>query len=416
MYEVVVPNEFKVGFVNRRDTFSGKLGYMIYANKEDGTFGQQKSYDGWRDKSIEERTLNNQFLPGFVLNKGRLNHYRFGASAKFRVFHPEGFEFEISLENLSLILGYATISSGEINLPCCIGWIGKNCYLIPKVDLSSEMKIIHQNIAEKQEKAEEKRKEKAEKFTGKPIPKRSLIGGRIVETESGERFYISKVTHSNRKDVMLQANLVKKYAPDTYLINKIEPRDDVTAMFSLSNMYGKRKNNDEFIKIVEYKDLAPEEEALFQKYCVEENIYFSEGFEFKAQSFEKVLLEETYNNLSKNDMGKYSNKRYIINHFLKKNNVVYAIGRKINYYSFYQSMTEKDTVVLGEKDLYGNMNGFWFLPIMSLDVKNKVFDFTQYMINTKNHKKEFVDLVNENFQELTSEDLDIIKQNALFVS
>lgn len=413
MQKVIVPNEFKVGFVNRKDTFSGMLGYMIYANKEDGSCGQQKSYDSWRDGSIKEKTLNNQFLPGFILNKGRLNHYRFGASAKFRVFHPEGFEFEISLDNLSLILGYTTISSGEINLPCCIGWIGKNCYLIPKIDLSNEIEIVHQNITEKQEKAEEKKKEKEAKFSGKPIAKRSLIGGRIVETTSGERFYISKINYSNRKDVLLKANLVKRFG-DIYYVNKAETKDNVTAMFSLSKMYGKIKEGDEFIKFVEQTNLTPDEASLLKDYQKEEVFYFSETFEFNAQSFEQNALEETYNILSRENVGRYDEKRYIINKFVKRNDIVYAMGRKRNYYDYY--FKEPQAITLGEVDKYGNTNGFWLVPIVSLDTNKSIFGLSPYLINTKNKKKEFINLIKENFEGLTSDDLDMVKQKALFVS
>ncbi len=147
--KLVVPNEIRYGLQERHDTFTKKLGFMIYANKSNGTYGQQVSFDGWRDKKITPQDIGNEYQLGFVLNKGHLNKYHFGASAKFRVFHPEGFEFEISLENLSLLLDNSIISYGEIQVPCCIAWEGSNVYLLPKVDMKDKVEIeyfdVHQS-------------------------------------------------------------------------------------------------------------------------------------------------------------------------------------------------------------------------------------------------------------------------------
>jgi hypothetical protein len=412
MQKVIVPNEFKVGFVNRNDTFSGKLGYMIYGNREDGTYGQQKSYDGWRDKSIEEKFIKNQYQLGFVLNKGRLNHYRFGASAKFRVFHPEGFEFEISLENLSLILGYTTVSSGEINLPCCIGWIGKNCYLIPQIDLNKELEIIHENIEEKQIEGEKLKKIKEEKNAGKPIQKRSLVGGRIVETKDGERFYISKLNYSNQRNVKLRASVLDSIVNDYYKLRKVETKDNVIAMFSLSKAYGKVKADTVFVKFVEQSDLSVDEEGLFLKYSQEDVIFFNKDFVFKKFNiFNEEEINDTFNNLMGMKNGRYYEGKLMSGHFVKKNGVLY--GLKIGGHIYYSKYNVKKVIRLSEGVERYRGENFDFFPILSLNEKNNVFITDSYSIDISESCPNWKKIIQENFEELTSEDIEIANKKAL---
>ena len=192
---LIVPNEIRYGLQERHDTYTKKLGFMIYANKPNGTYGQQVSFDGWRNKEIEPKDIGNEYQLGFVLNKGHLNKYHFGASAKFRVFHPEGFEFEISLENLSLILDHSIISYGEIQVPCCIAWEGSNVYLLPKVDLKKKIKVEYFDVLMNKSKAE-KRLQKINN-SGKPLSVRSLTSGKIVEDKDGNRFVVSSPTQAN---------------------------------------------------------------------------------------------------------------------------------------------------------------------------------------------------------------------------
>lgn len=206
--KLIVPNEIRYGLQERYDTYTKKLGFMMYANKPNGGYGQQVSFDSWRDKRIEPKDISNNYQLGFVLNKGHLNKYHFGASAKFRVFHPEGFEFEISLENLSLVMDNSIISYGEIQVPCCIAWDGSNVYLLPKIDLSDKFTVetfdVHQN--------KKKAAQRMEKIntSGKPLPVRSLVSGRIVEDTQGKRFMVCAPTKSNFQREEIIPMFVKK--------------------------------------------------------------------------------------------------------------------------------------------------------------------------------------------------------------
>lgn len=417
--KITIPSEFKVGFVERRDTFSGKLGYMIYMNKPDGTYGQEKSYESWRNKFIPEKFLKNDYQLGFVLNKGRLNHYRFGSSAKFRVFHPEGFEFEISLENLSLILSYTNISAGEINVPCCIGWYGKNCYLMPQIDLSKEIQVEHQNISEKKEQAEEKKKIKVN--NNKPIPKRSLVGGRIVENTKGERFYISKMTYTNRYDLLLTPKFLGKD-------NNVVPctPDAPTLMYSLTKFCQKVSEDDVFIKFVEKKDLTVDEQNFLTKYLLEDVIVFEKNKVLKPFKFLTEYIKQSYvmlnSGLKKN---RYDNKYEVIYPYFVKsklNGAVYSVG--VNIYGFFRGgygsssnyiFKTSENVSLTNA-LNRSLCAFEFLPIASLNKDNHFYEGKAFLMSNELSMQDYEKLFRENFEELTPEEVQLLNERVLRVN
>ena len=265
--KLIVPNEIRYGLQERHDTYTKKLGFMMYANKPNGTYGQQVSFDGWRDNKIEPKDIGNEYKLGFVLNKGHLNKYHFGASAKFRVFHPEGFEFEISLENLSLILDHSVISYGEIQVPCCIAWEGANVYLLPKVDLKEQIEVEYFDVLMNKSKAE-KRLQKINS-SGKPLSVRSLTSGKIVEDTEGNRYLVSAPTKSNySREKTLPMWVVKG---DNGFHVKCQFGNEYSIVFdeNYSKMYYplsetstviNKNTENTFIKFVEREDLSKVEE------------------------------------------------------------------------------------------------------------------------------------------------------------
>lgn len=211
--KIFIPTKCKVGFNTRTDTFTGKLGYIIYSDGK--TWRKEPSWENWREKYItveelkrkkklefdnkvadakksftqmEERIkvgkesdycmesykkevkdgldaylkarglfdyntfhynsygessdtgiipieFDNTPLEGFVLNKkvgggsSGWNH----RSTYTRVYHPLGFEFEISIPNLLYILENADCIKGKgISGKCILGWEGKDLILIPE--------------------------------------------------------------------------------------------------------------------------------------------------------------------------------------------------------------------------------------------------------------------------------------------
>lgn len=125
------PNQIRIGFNKRADTYSGLLAYIIYMNS--GTkYGKEKSFNSWIDGSIPIQDITNPFLRGFVLNKTIKRDYYSSATNALRIYHPHGFEFEITPENFVTISSNSNISSGEIMEPCTLAWDGSQIVLVPE--------------------------------------------------------------------------------------------------------------------------------------------------------------------------------------------------------------------------------------------------------------------------------------------
>lgn len=162
-----IPQFLKIGFNARSDTYTGKLGFVIY--KEGKTWRQEKSWEGWVAKEkinqpsydgngrrIDNFILNPKWdllkpiefenvpTSGFVLNKkvggtrSSWNHRQ----AKCRVYDPRGFEFEINFENLLFILEESNSIKGKgLEGEFVYSWNGKDIVLLPcdSVDYQSSL-------------------------------------------------------------------------------------------------------------------------------------------------------------------------------------------------------------------------------------------------------------------------------------
>jgi hypothetical protein len=126
-----IPKVVKVGFRKREDTFTGKLGYVIYYD-EGGRLRKGVSWNSWRDESLGDVEVENVPMNGFILNKGvnRFSDWGGGRSV-VRVYDPRDFEFEISLDNLIGILMYSDISKRDIIEGCVYAWSGSDLVLLP---------------------------------------------------------------------------------------------------------------------------------------------------------------------------------------------------------------------------------------------------------------------------------------------
>ena len=184
------PNQIRVGFQARENTYSGLLSYIIYMNKGN-KYGKEKSFNSWIDGSIPIQDINNDFLSGFVLNKTVSRHYR-GSSgtAAFRIYHPNGYEFEISPINFANICSNCDISSGEIMEPCTLAWDAAELVLIPKsfitqnlvsfneIDVVGKLNKIQQNLSSNIEQK-------------KYLPIKKLKGESIFLHDDGKKYFLS---------------------------------------------------------------------------------------------------------------------------------------------------------------------------------------------------------------------------------
>lgn len=171
-----IPQTLKVGFQNRKDTFSGKLAYVTYINNK-GEIAKQTSWECWRDKKIEIGTYENKPLAGFVLNKSTGNdRYSWNRRVTWcRVYDPRGFEVEISVDNLLYILQESSCTNKELSGEYVYAWDGKDLVLLPtcSVDYKLSTDLIN----------------KKEKITAKSLK----IGSSYKSTLSEEMVYIGKM-------------------------------------------------------------------------------------------------------------------------------------------------------------------------------------------------------------------------------
>ena len=145
---IFIPNKINVGYQNRKDTYTGKLAYIIYYD-ERGKLRKETSWQNWRDTNIPNNEYDNVPTDGFVLNK-KVGGYKSGWDFRqtyARVYDPRGFEFEITVPNLLWILECCNCIKGKgLEGEFVYGWEGSDLLLIP-VDSPDYQKIITQSKA-----------------------------------------------------------------------------------------------------------------------------------------------------------------------------------------------------------------------------------------------------------------------------
>ena len=131
MTKMYIPTKLKVGFQHRKDTFTGKLAYIIYYD-EKGALRKEKSWEGWIDESITTLTIDNVPQSNFILNKGvqRYGHFGSGRSV-IRIYDPRDFEFEITVDNLLGLLLHSDVSKRDIQEQCIYAFDRGNLILLP---------------------------------------------------------------------------------------------------------------------------------------------------------------------------------------------------------------------------------------------------------------------------------------------
>lgn len=126
------PEELVIGFQERADAMTGKLSYIVY--KEKNKLKKEKSFNNWIDKKIDLLSLKNEPREGFLISKSvRRDTYYFGSGrSMIRMYDPEGFDFEITVENLEYILQNCDTNKGEFEGKFCYMWDGAELVLVPE--------------------------------------------------------------------------------------------------------------------------------------------------------------------------------------------------------------------------------------------------------------------------------------------
>lgn len=133
---LTIPETLNVGFQNRKDTYTGKLAYVVYTDKT-GKLRKEASWTSWCDAKIKKLELKNEPTSGFVLNRdvgGARDSYSSWniRIEKVRVYDPRGFEFEIDIPNLLYVLQECSSIKGKgLEGEFVYSWNGTQLILLP---------------------------------------------------------------------------------------------------------------------------------------------------------------------------------------------------------------------------------------------------------------------------------------------
>lgn len=133
MSNLFIPKTIRVGYQERKDTFTGKLAYVIYYDSQ-GKLRKETSWERWRDEEIEPEEFENKPTTGFVLNKEarRYNWSHFGSNRSYiRMYDPRGIEFEITPDNLVGVLMECNCSKRMMDSDFIYAWAGTELVLLP---------------------------------------------------------------------------------------------------------------------------------------------------------------------------------------------------------------------------------------------------------------------------------------------
>jgi len=162
---LVFPDKLVIGFQEREDTYTGKLGFINYRDKN-GDLRQEEGFNRWIKG--EPKIFENKPQRGFILNKNKTHYSSYAWNYKrsrVRVYTPFDVEFEIDLDNLMFLLDYTDVSKKEILDECVIAFSGNKVKLIP---VSSNEYQEHLRKTEKKEKKKQSNESKKDKvFTEK---------------------------------------------------------------------------------------------------------------------------------------------------------------------------------------------------------------------------------------------------------
>lgn len=136
---IKVPEKVYIGFQGRRTQDDVPLGFMTPYGEDQAGQKRMATVDGWArgyygstNKAFNSVTLDNKPMIGFKIGRAVRRYGRFsGNSSKIRVEDPRGFELEISIENMLMLMNSNIIEDGELVAECVWGRDGNANVLLP---------------------------------------------------------------------------------------------------------------------------------------------------------------------------------------------------------------------------------------------------------------------------------------------
>lgn len=128
---MLIPENLEIGFQERSDVMENRLSYITY-RKDDGSIAKELSWTGWKSDEIPVEQHKNVPTSGFIISKDVKEHTWHGNTrVKMRIYDPRGFDFEISINNLFMILEVCDINKCEMIGEFVYAWFGSELILLP---------------------------------------------------------------------------------------------------------------------------------------------------------------------------------------------------------------------------------------------------------------------------------------------
>lgn len=345
---VHIPKEIKVCYNEREETYTGKLGFVTYQVDEGGMLHGSAFYEwGSKCKSIvgsnnynyhlnnrsslhnkvKVDTFNNVPKRGYIINRNK-SHYSSSVfnykRLVFRVYHPDGFEFEIKPDNLNMILDYVDISKKEIMDECVIAFTGKQIVLLPVA--SEAYQKYNEKINKKllKEKDLENKKNKIYKdktndlilYLGKKEIEYLTRDIQIMKTETKKVDVFYNINQD--KYITLTSAEFKKLKEDSNLFNDVYKDKINKENIIINNISIVQLSSGDIIDVKNNLDYL-----FLQKngkvYSIN-NLYYDINSDFKVD-FSKNIIREEINSIIKDDD--------FLNLYLQKG-LIYEIECNIN--------------------------------------------------------------------------------------
>ena len=251
-----IPQKLAIGFQNRSNTYTGKLGYVTYYDNK-GVMRKDKSWNGWRDDSIDPLYIDNVPTEGFVLNRSVGGGRGWDARDTWtRIWDPRGFEFEISIENLLWILEWSACSPGKgLEQKFVYSWRGTDLILMP---VNSDDYKASMEVSKKM-------------FSKTSFKEKDLVPGTLYKVkgkDDNEVIFIGKV---------LTATHFGKFTKSQLLFLSADTEENQYEWSSLPNRhrpYGSYEDRPKYAKreVIQYKSPASVIAELTPNYISQEEI------------------------------------------------------------------------------------------------------------------------------------------------
>lgn len=330
---LIIPDNVKVGFQKRRDALTDVLGFVTYPDKKG--WKQSIAWERWRNSEIEPLMMDNTPKRGYVINKS-LKHHPFSSfgqvRTKVRVHCPDGFEIEISTENLIEILEVADISKKYINCDCVLGWFGNEIWLIP-----IETKIYKDYLKDKEDEAKKKAFEEANKANKVKKNNKTDAETLALRKENKKSLKVGDVFFVEPNYVGKQEYLyVGKYKMiDKSFIKGLTYKDVVK-----TSLVKDIPECDIFMNITRVKKMEILSGHINTSHMWAEALIFNSNkvlFETKREIFTKVEMEAFKDKVCKH----YENLKFDNTLTVKRNNSYMATSFKKNIEGIYEKLMKK---------------------------------------------------------------------------